>query len=77
MSQTSLYLLATSACCFDLFLSCCRELCSLYGELLGDFAIAENLETVLSLADYASVKKSLDINDSTILEAVEVAYVNG
>ena len=49
--------LNSSACCFDLSLCRLRNLSSLYGDFLGDFAAAENLETIIYLFDNACINK--------------------
>lgn len=51
-------------------------LCSLHRQLLGQFAVAQNLQAVLSLADETSVDERLRIDHSAVLKHIEVLDVD-
>ena len=66
-----LHHLGLSARLFDFFLGRLREGCSLHGDLLGNAAVAKNLQTVLAIVQNAFFDQGRRVNDSAVFELIE------
>jgi len=69
--------LSCAAYGLDLFLGAGAESVNLNSQLLCKFTVADDLYAIVHITDDAGIQKSLDINDSTILELLKLCDVDG
>ena len=74
--RTHLDHLCLSTGCFDRFLSSLGESSGLHGHLLGNFAVAQDLDAVLALAQDALGQQSFCVHSLAVLELVQSGQVD-
>src|SRR5258708_28094482 len=70
------YLLAGTACRFDLLPGRCGEFRRVHGELLGQLAVAEDLDAVVAALDYSGLTQRRLVDRGAAFEALQIGQVH-